>query len=117
MIIRREQMQALEEVQLPEFEDSIVAHLKDFSPLHSESLGEVGIRTLIRVGMERAKQHGFTYRGTVKFYIETIILLGIDFHTDPQYPGAGKILRDPSILDQTQQGGSRHGCIKVSSTL
>jgi hypothetical protein len=108
MIIRKEQMQALEEARLPEFEDYMVVHLKDFSLLHSESLGEAGIRALLRVGMERAKKHGFTHRGPVKFYIETMILLGVDFDTDPQYPGPGEILRDPLMPDQTQRADRVH---------
>ncbi len=108
MLIRKEQMQALEEARLPEFEDYMVVHLGKFSPLHSKSLGEAGIRTLIRVGMERAKRHGFTHRGPVKFYIETMILLGVDFDTDPQYPRPGEILRDLSIPDQTQRADKIH---------
>src|SRR5262245_7401254 len=96
-------MLTLEEIRSPEFEDFMVTHLSDFSPLHSRSLGEPSIRSLINLGIERAKKHGFTRRGPVKFYIEAIILLGIDFDTDPQYPQAGNILRDKSITDQTQR--------------
>jgi hypothetical protein len=103
VLIRKEQMQAMEEARSPEFDDYMVVHLEDFSPLHSKSLGEAGIRTLIRVGMERAKKHGFTHRGPVKFYIESMILLGVDFDTDPQYPRPGEILRDKSISDQTKR--------------
>jgi hypothetical protein len=106
--IRKEQMLVLEEARLPEFENYMVEHLKDFSPLHSKSLGEAGIRTLIRVGMERAKEHEFTHRGPVKFYIETMILLGVDFDSDPQYPWPGKILLDPLIPDQTQRADRVH---------
>lgn len=102
MIIRKEQLSTLEEIRLPEFEDFMVEHLKEFSPLHSASLGESGVRKLIRVGIERAKRHRFTHRGPVKFYIEAMILLGVDFDTDPQYPAAGAILRDASFSDSEQ---------------
>lgn len=108
MIIRQQQIEALEEVCLPEFADLMVAHLAEFSPLHSRALGEAGIRTLIRAGMERAQKHAFTYRATVKFYIEAMILLGADFDTDPQYPWAGEILRDRSIFDQVQRADRVH---------
>ena len=113
MKIRKEQMEVFEEVRLPEFEDYMVEHLKDFSPLHSKSLGEEGIRILIRTGMERAKKHGFTHRGPVKFYIEAAILLGIDFDTDPQYPWPGKILRDPSVPDQMERADRVHAWLIV----
>jgi hypothetical protein len=108
MKIRKEQLEAIEEVRLPEFEDYMVEHLANASPLHSKSLGEKGIRTLIRAGMQRAREHGFTQRGPVKFYIETTILLGIDFDTDPQYPQAAEILDDPSIPDQTDRADRVH---------
>ncbi|HEV2764364.1 MAG TPA: hypothetical protein VGV38_15395 [Pyrinomonadaceae bacterium] len=108
MLIRREQMRALEEVRMPEFEDFMVAHLREFSPLHSKSLGEAGIRALVNVGVGRARQHMFTHRATVKFYIETMILLGVDFDTDPQYPRAGEILRDASAPDQVERADRVH---------
>ncbi|MEO8125592.1 MAG: hypothetical protein ABI822_00795 [Bryobacteraceae bacterium] len=108
MIIRAEQIHTLEEVRMPEFANFMVEHLKDFTPLHSKSLGETGIRELIRLGAERAKGHGFTFRGPVKFYIETAILLGIDFVTDPQYVKLAKILQNPAIPDQIQRADGAH---------
>ena len=109
MRIRPEQMQALEEARRPEFENHMVAHLRAWSPLHSEALGEAGIRALIEAGMARAQTHGFTRRGPVQFYIEAMILLGAEFDTDPQYPWPGAILRDPSISDQTERADRIHG--------
>lgn len=108
MIIRKEQMEAFEEVRLPDFENRMVEHLAKCSPLHSKSLGEKGIRVLIRAAMQRAQKHGFTRKGPVKFYIETTIILGIDFDTDPQYPQAAKILSDRSIPDQTDRADRVH---------
>jgi hypothetical protein len=108
LLIRKQQIEVFEEARSPEFDDYMVAHLKDFTPLHLASLGEVGIRKLINVGMERAKKFGFTCRGPVKFYIETMILLGLDFDTDPQYPWAGNILRDASLPDQTERADRLH---------
>lgn len=105
MIIRKQQMQVFEETRLPQFEDYMVEHLKDFSPLFSESLGNAGMRSVIQAGMKRAAMHGFTFWGPVRLYIETTILLGIDFATDPQYPWATEILGNIRIPDQTQRAG------------
>ncbi len=106
--IRSEQMLVLDEVRSPEFEDYMLRHMREFSPLHSDSLGEAGMRTLIQTGMERAKAHRFTHRGAVRFYIETMILLGVDFDTDPQYAGAGKILRGTQAADEMQRADALH---------
>lgn len=108
MKISGEQMRAFEEVRLPDFEDRMVEHLREFTPLHTKSLGEEGIRKLIQAGMARAKRHGFTRRGSVRFYIETTVLLGIDFDTDPQYPRIGEILADKSMRDETDRADAIH---------
>jgi hypothetical protein len=108
VIIRNAQIQALDEARSPDFEEFMVEHLQDYSPLHSQALGEPGIRTLIDVGKARAQAHGFTRRGPVRFYIETMILLGVEFDTDPQYPRLGAILRDASVPDQLQRADRAH---------
>ena len=111
MIIRKQQLQSLEEVRSPAFDDFMVNHLRDFTPLHWQSLGEAGIRNLITAGIQHAKAHGLTHRGPVRFYIESIVLLGIDFDTDPQYPEPRRILQDPQLRDQTQRADRLHGWI------
>lgn len=103
MRIRNEQIQALDETGHPEFENGMVAHLREFAPLHWQALAEDGMRRLVREGLARASNHGLTKRGPVRFYLETTILLGIDFDTDPQYPWAGRILRDPTMPDQVER--------------
>lgn len=108
LLVRKQQIEIFEEIRSPEFDDYMVRHLKDFTPLHSASLGEAGIRKVISVGTERARKYRFTWRGPVKFYIESMILLGVDFDTDPQYPWPGKILRDASIPDQTERADRVH---------
>jgi len=108
MKITSQQMEAYEAARLPEFEDLMVSHLERYSPLHFKALGEEGIRKLIQAGMERAKKHEFTRRGPVRFYIETTILLGIDFDTDPQYPQIAAILADKSISDEVERADRIH---------
>jgi hypothetical protein len=108
LLIRKQQIEAFERVRSPDFDDYMVAHLKDFTPLHWASIGEAGIRKLITTGIEGARKYDFTWRGPVKFYIETMILLGVDFDSDPQYPLPGKILRDASIPDQTERADRVH---------
>jgi hypothetical protein len=100
VIIRREQQKALEQFVLRNFEDEMIQHIKQFAPKHSEIIGEDGLRQVVRMGIERAKVYGLTNRGPVRFYIEMMFMLGSDFDTDPQYPWAGEILKDPVNADQ-----------------
>jgi hypothetical protein len=111
LIIRKTQIEALDEVRLPDFEHEMVAHLRDFTPLHSKTLGEPGIRSLIRAGMERARKHGFKRRGPVQFYIETTVLFGIDFDTDPQYPWLRPLLDDPALPDELERADKVHAVV------
>ena len=108
MKIRREQIEVFEEARLPAFEDEMVEHLKEFTPMHSEVLGEEGIRPIIQLGMERAKKYGWTHKGPVRFYIELFFMLGVDFDTDPQFPWTRQLLADPSVPDQTERADRLH---------
>lgn len=93
-------MEVFEEALLRNFEDEMVQHIKQFTPRQFKSIGEGGIRQVIRAGIERAKTYGLTNRGPVRFYIELMFMLGSDFDTDPQYSWADEILNDLGIVDQ-----------------
>lgn len=103
LIIRDEQMKVFEEVALRSYEDEMVQHIKQFTPRHSEIIGEPAVRQVIRKGIEQAKEYGLTNRGPVRFYIELMFMLGSYFDTDPQYPWAEEILTNSEITDQMQR--------------
>jgi hypothetical protein len=79
---------------LPDFEHEMVAHLREFAPMHFQVLGPDGVRPIVHFALARAAPYGFTYGGPVQLYFEMMFLLGADFDTDPQYPWAARILRD-----------------------
>jgi hypothetical protein len=91
-----------------QFEAEMLVHLKRFAPPACELLGDDQVRKVIRFGLERARLHGFTNRGPLRFYVELIFLLGGDFDTDPLLPWAGKILDDPAEHDQMRRADHLH---------
>lgn len=103
LTIRAGQLSAFEEARIPGFDDYMVHHLKDFTPLHAAAFGEEGSREFARLSIERAARYQFTKRGPVRFYAEMMILLGVDFDSDPQYPWASRILADMPFRDQLQK--------------
>jgi hypothetical protein len=106
LTIRREQMEALDRPALAAFEAEMVIHCNGFSPPLCKVLGEAQLRLVIRQAIERARGHGFTNRGPVRLFIELTLLFGRAFDTDPQYPWAGEILRNPlrqSQMDRAEQ--------------
>jgi hypothetical protein len=108
MRIRAEQILAFEDAGGVAFEDYMVGHLKEFAPLYAEALGTFTTLRLVQGGVGRARKYGFTRRGPVTFYIETIILLGFSFDTDPQYPRLTAILRDKSTPDEIERADRAH---------
>jgi hypothetical protein len=89
MVIRREQMELLSVTGL---ENHLRGHLTRFAPNHIGSVGEVGLRKLVRLGIQRAAGFGWSQWGPAEFFLELMITLGSEFHTDPQYPWAAVAL-------------------------
>jgi hypothetical protein len=103
LTIRAEQMTSLERCTLTAFEEDMLAHLREFAPLHCKVIGESGVRDTIRLGIERAKRYGLSNRGPVRFYIELMFMLGSHFDTDPQMCWAAWILQGTWIADQMER--------------
>ena len=101
LIIRKEQMEALEQAVLEGFEDRMVVHLQGFFPGRCAELGDDGMREMVRYGMERAKSYGIVNELDVCRYIDLMIFFGRDFDTDPETPWAGRILSMESLTDPT----------------
>ncbi|WP_129579793.1 MULTISPECIES: hypothetical protein [Sorangium] len=100
MKIHSDQLTVFQQDALRRFEMDMVEHLRQFSPIHSDLMGDRALRELIRFGADQANRYGFSKRGPVRLYIELIFILGVDFDTDPQLPWTKEILRDPNFSDQ-----------------
>ncbi|QEL15770.1 hypothetical protein [Limnoglobus roseus] len=88
--IRPEQYETFEKKAHQDFEDELVAHLKQFSPKHAAGVGDEGLRKLIRTGLRNARHYGFKCRGSLRFYVECQVMFGHEFHADPLLPWAGR---------------------------
>lgn len=101
LVIRNDQMQAMDEFAVRKFETELVGHIKTFAPKHSEIIEDKGVRKVVRLGMERAKErYGFTYRGSLRFYVEMMFMFGSDFDTDFQMPWTAEALNTGDADDQ-----------------
>jgi hypothetical protein len=101
MIIRAQQMDELTRLAQSSFECEMVRHLQQFSARNCAVIGEPAVREIVALGTRRAQGCGFTNRGPVRFYLESMFLFGSDFDTDPQYPWVREILTGEPIADQT----------------
>lgn len=75
------------------FEDEMVRHLADFAPALARIMTRPGMVQFVRLGVERGRAHGFTHRGPLRMYLETMLALGSGFDTDPQLARATGALR------------------------
>jgi hypothetical protein len=89
VIVRKEQMDALE---LQGLEGYLLDHLRRFARDHVEAIDRDNLRQFVRLGIRRAASFGWTKRGPVEFFLEVMVMLGSEFHTDPQYPWASSAL-------------------------
>jgi len=100
IVIRSQQIQQLRNAALLHFEQLMVIHLNHYAEQHCKVIGEEMVREVVRLGINRAEEYGFTCRGPVRFYLELMFNLGSHFDTDPQYPWAADTLNDQKINDQ-----------------
>lgn len=103
MRIRAEQMKAFEQAAVRNFEDRMVAHLKNFAPNHSKILTEDEMRLVIRHGMKQAESHRFTSERSLRIYTELMLILGSSFDVDPQLPWAAELLNDEAVTEEYER--------------
>jgi len=110
--INERQFDAFEREARGNFEQEMLAHVKEFVPKHAKALGDDGCLKVIRLGVERAEAHGFTLRGPIRFYIELMVLFGSGFDTDPQLPWAYAALADKTVTDEMARAERLHEAYK-----
>ncbi|NNE65651.1 MAG: hypothetical protein HKN33_03720 [Pyrinomonadaceae bacterium] len=98
----------MEEVALRNFEDGLVQHCKEFAPKHSEVIEDEGVRKVVKLGIKRANEYGFTKRGPIRFYVELMFMFGSDFDNDFQLPWAEGVLTNDQISDEMERADALH---------
>jgi hypothetical protein len=86
-------------VGVDKLEDEMVPHLRAFAPNDSETLGDAGVRRVVRLGVRRAAAHGITNVGLLRFHVELVFMFGSHFDADPLLPWASDVLSDPMTPD------------------
>jgi len=85
VVIREQQMRALEAAQAGVFRNELAAHVRQIAPVHCALMGDAAVRATVALGLQRADRQRFTLRGSTRFYVEAMFLLGSFFDTDCQY--------------------------------
>lgn len=97
LVIKQSQIAQFSELARLRFAATLVDHLAAFSPPLFEAVGAEQMRRVVDFGMARAAAHGFSRQGPVRLYLESMLLFGSHFETDPQYPWAAEILAAETV--------------------
>lgn len=84
--IRAEQQDRFQESAEAAFRGEMRAHLIAFHPPHARAAGDEGLDRLIASGLERVRSLGYRLRGSLRFFLEQMVLFGHRFDTDPLIP-------------------------------
>lgn len=97
MIVRKNQMDAMRQDMLQDFEDRTFEHLKEFVPGKLKKLGEEGTREQIRAGISRADEYDIVREREVVKFIDLKFVIHQEFDTHPELPWVQAILNDRSL--------------------
>lgn len=81
--IRSAQTHVLMSDQIEAFRRGLVDHAHRFFPRHCSALGEDGLDEWIEIGLERAREHGFSSERDLCKYLNLTFTFGSDFDSDP----------------------------------
>ncbi len=120
MIIRSEQVRALEEASWRGFEDRMIERVRTYFPKPAEQLGEAQLRVLTRYAVTRAERHMLPHERSIALYLDMMFVLGSNFDEDSQIPWAAAILADHTLptqadrIDRLHKGGWEYG-LKIAA--
>ncbi|HEX8242709.1 MAG TPA: hypothetical protein VF541_04425 [Longimicrobium sp.] len=103
LIIRDEQLRAMQAGFDDEFVGRILPPLRERHPAEYAALGPERLRALAHAGLERGGGYGLTSEVNVFRFVELMLLFGADFDTDPALPWAAAVLGDPELHDPDER--------------
>lgn len=99
MVIRAQQMTALQLSTRDTFETRLCSHVEEFFPIHWREVGEEQVRGVIRLGIANAASYGMKTQREIYLFVSLMLYLGSSFDTDYQLPWAAASLNDMSETD------------------
>ncbi|MFN7997632.1 MAG: hypothetical protein U0Q18_28700 [Bryobacteraceae bacterium] len=104
LTIRREQLDIFSKLDVENFEQWVLTHLKKFFPAQCAAQDDRRTVDMIRTGIRRAGIYRIVSKPDVCKYIDLMMVFGPDFDQDRRYPWASEILaRDLPPAQRIQQ--------------
>ena len=97
LVIRDEQMKALQQYAFNQFVDRMMRHLQTTCYRWTESISNAALRIEVEAGIEQAAKYDIESEFDVQQFLECRTKLGTDFDTNPGTAWAGEILRNDEL--------------------
>jgi|SRR5579883_408023 len=101
LVVRKEQLRALADLDWARFEQQAVEHCRQAFPAICDSLGEDATKQQVHLGLRQAKGHGFESAADLLGYLNLVFTFGPDFQ---ERPWASEVLRDRSFAPSVRIG-------------
>ncbi len=108
MIIRANQMRALEQAAAAGFEQRMIERIRTCFPRHAEVLSGPRLQTVVRQAAAKAQAHALTTERNIALFLDLVCVLGIGFDADPQVPWAARMLAPAAAPTQDERIGRLH---------
>lgn len=92
LVIRDEQMKAMQEYMLTKFAGRMFLHLRENFSEDTSDIQDEKLRDLIQVGIEKARAYNIVEYEDVQGFLEFVITRGPNFHADDAHPEIQQIL-------------------------
>jgi hypothetical protein len=92
LVIRDEQMKAMQEYMLAKFAGRMFLHLRENLPEETSDISDEKLRDLIQMGIEKAESYSIVEHEDIQGFLEFMITKGPNFHEDDDHPEIQKIL-------------------------
>ena len=92
LVIRDEQMKAMQEYMLTKFAGRMFLHLRESFPEEISGISDEELRALIQMGIEKARSYNILEDEDVQGFLEFMITNGPNFHEDEAHPEIQQIL-------------------------
>jgi len=101
--ITNQQLERLAPSTFHNYIDKLMVHCNTNFPYLQATLGEDILRQTLAECTNKAEAQGYTQRGPVQFYIDMLIILGVDCENDLQYPWIKQTIEKNKHLSQIGQ--------------
>jgi len=86
LVIRDEQIEALDESMLRSFRNRMVSHLRTACPEGTSGMSDEELRVLIQGGIDKAESYEIFEDDDVRRFLEYMLILKPDFDQDSSFP-------------------------------